>query len=88
MVVNDVATWKHHFYGDEDNLGLLKELSKRLGVLKKLSSFLPENKLRMVLNGLFTSKMLYCITAWSGVWGIGGGFDESERRAISMKNQT
>ena len=85
VVVNDVATWKHHFYGDEDNLGLLKELSKRLGVLKKLSSFLPENKLRMVLNGLFTSKMLYCITAWSGVWGIGGGFDESERRAISMK---
>ena len=84
VVINDVATWKHHFYGDDNNLGLLKELSKRLGILRKLSNFLPQRKLRTVVNGLFTSKMLYCITAWSGVWGIQGGLDETERRAISM----
>ena len=84
VVVNNVATWKHHFYGDSDNLGLMKELSKRLGMLKKLRRFLTEKKFKMVLNGLFISKLLYCITAWSCVWGVGGGLDEQERRAVSM----
>ena len=84
IVVNNVATWKNHLYGDADNLGLMKELSKRVGMLRKLRRFLPEKKFRMVLNGLFTSKLLYCITAWSFVWGVGGGLDENERRAVSM----
>ena len=84
VVVNDVATWKNNFYGDSDNLGLMKELSNRLGMLKKLCRFLTEKKFMMVLNGLFISKLLYCITAWSCVWGVGGGLDEQERRAVSM----
>jgi hypothetical protein len=67
--VNDVATWKNNFYGDSDNLGLMKELCR----------FLTEKKFMMVLNGLFISKLLYCITAWSCVWGVGGGLDEQER---------
>ena len=84
IVVNNIATWKNHLYGDADNLGLMKELSKRLGMLRKLRRFLTEKKFKMVLNGLFTSKLLYCITAWSCVWGVGGGLDENERRAVSM----
>ena len=41
VVVNNVATWKNRFYGDDENLGILKELSKRLGILKKLRSLIP-----------------------------------------------
>ena len=87
VIVNNTATWKNHLYGDSDNLGLMKELSKRLGMLRKLRRFLTEKKFKMVLNGLFTSKLLYCITAWSCVWGVGGGLDENERRSVSMRKK-
>ena len=30
LIINNTMTWRHHFYGNEDNLGLLKELSKRI----------------------------------------------------------
>ena len=48
IVGNHVVTWKNHLYGDNDNLGLMKELSKRLGMLRKLRRFLTQKKFKMV----------------------------------------
>ena len=36
VIVNKYATFKNHFYGDEENQGLVKQLSSRVGVLKRL----------------------------------------------------
>ena len=31
---------------------------------------MPTNKFKTVVDGIFTSKLIYCITAWGGVWGL------------------
>ena len=36
-VFNNKLTWQNHLYGDKDNMGLVPQLSKRLGMLKRLS---------------------------------------------------
>ena len=36
IIVNNSATFKNHFYGDEENTGLFKQLSTRLTMLKRL----------------------------------------------------
>ena len=33
--------WINHLYGDVEHSGLIKELSKRVGILKKLRPMLP-----------------------------------------------
>ena len=33
VVVDRVGTWRSHFYGDDENEGLLSQLSKRVGIL-------------------------------------------------------
>ena len=70
VVVNNTIAWREHIYGDEENLGLLKNLSKRIGILKKLRKYLPDKKFRQVASGIFTSKLIYCITVWGGIWGL------------------
>ena len=42
VIVNNTATFKHHLYGDEENKGLLQQLSSRVGILKKLKKHLPD----------------------------------------------
>ena len=32
VIVNNTITWREHIHGDEENLGLLKNLSKRIGI--------------------------------------------------------
>ena len=62
--------WKNHLYGDKENPGLLKQLSQGLGILKKIRHLMPENKFRNIAASIFTSKLIYCITVWGGVWGL------------------
>ena len=87
IIVNKTGTWKHHLHGNEENLGLLKDLSKQIGMLRKLRNNLPEVRFKMLLSGLFTSKLIYGMTAWGTVWGswreIPGNskeFNKSEER--------
>ena len=63
-------TWKNHLYGDKENPGLLKQLSQRIGILKKLRKLKPENKFKNIAASIFTSKLIYCISVWGGVWGL------------------
>ena len=87
LVINDTMTWKTHLYGDGDeNLGLLKILSKRVGMLKKLRKCIPSVKFKQVLAGLFTSKLIYGMCVWTGVWGIPGQTGEETRTSITKKD--
>ena len=70
LVVNNRLTWKEYLYGDNENNGLISQLKQRVGVLRKLSSFMPKQSLRMVTNGIFYSKLLYCIIVFGNVVGI------------------
>ena len=86
IVVNNTATFKHHLHGDDENQGLLKQLSVRVGMMKKLKKYLPPAKLKIVMEGMFSSKMMYGMTVWSRVWDIPGTMDEdaSLRKSPSL----
>ena len=87
LVINDTLTWKHHLHGDgEENIGLLKTLSKRVGILKKLRKFIPTEKFKQIMAGLFTSKLIYGMCVWTGVWGIPGQVGEETRTSITKKD--
>ena len=85
VVVNNTLTWKEHIYGDADNLGLLKQLSKRIGILKKIRRFIPDNKFKQIVSGIFSSKLIYCITVWGGIWGLPNEPNEKRRNTSISK---
>ena len=87
LVVNNTVTLKNHLYGNEDEEGLLKNLSKRIGMLKKMRRLLPDNKFRQLISGLFTSKLCYCITVWGGVWNIPGCMRDETTRSSSITKE-
>ena len=79
-------TWRDYFLGNEDSPGLLKNLSKRIGLLKKLRKYMPENKFKNIVAGTFTSKMIYCMTVWGGIWGLSNQRN-CERRSMAITKQ-
>ena len=86
LIVNNSATWHHHLHGNQENLGLLKQLSQRVGMLKQVRRFMSDKQFKLVMNGLFTSKLLYCITTWGGIWGL-EGLDEEDRKKIAITKE-
>ena len=87
IVVNHSATWKNHLHGDEENPGLLKELSKRIGILKRLRKFVSIPKFKMIVNGIWNSKLLYGLTAWGSVWGPDGKLMNLDQNSINLKKK-
>ena len=85
--MNNVATWKNHLHGDNENVGLLKQLSMRVGMLKKLAKVMPSSKLKTLMFGLFQSKLIYCITVWGRVWNIPGNLDEQNLLSSSLTKE-
>ena len=57
IVVNNTATFHHHLHGDEENPGLLKQLSTRVGMLRRLKRLMTPARLKMVMEGMFTSTL-------------------------------
>ena len=45
-------------YGNEDNPGLLEQLSQRIGILKKLRKVIPDKRFKQIVAGIFQSKMI------------------------------
>ena len=86
LVVNDSLTWKNYLHGDEDNPGLLQNLSKRIGVLKILRKYLPDGKFRQAVSAIFTSKLIYCMSVWTEVWDITGHQESSNKMGISKED--
>ena len=85
IVVNNTITWKSHMYGDEDNLGLVPCLSKRIGMLKKIRKYVPNPKFSQIISGMFTSKLSYCCNVWGGLWDIPGTMDATTTRTSITK---
>ena len=71
-----------YLYGEQwrekDNaIGLIPQLNQRVALLSKL--VMPKDKLRLLCNGLFYSKLLYCLQVFSHAWDI-SNLDQKSRR--------
>ena len=86
ILVNNSLTWKNHLYGDDEHPGLLKDLSKRAGVLKVLRKYLPDAKFRQAVAAIFTSKLIYCISVWTGIWDIPGQVSDGYKVSIGKQD--
>ena len=56
-------------------------------MLKRLRRFLSPSKLRLVMEGVFSSKLIYGMTVWGRVWGIPGSLDEETRTSRTMTKE-
>ena len=76
VIINNKLTWHEHLYGEmwrtkEDNSkGLLPQLSQRVGILTKLSNYTSKKKLRMLISGIFYSKLFYCLPLFLNTWNL------------------
>ena len=83
LVLNNKLTWKNHLYGDQDNTGLIAQLGKRLGMLKQLSKHMSKEKLSYFSNGMFYSKLNYCLPVFGNIFGM-ETYKEENRRFFSF----
>ena len=84
LAVRNNLSWADHLCGNgltgkEKSIGLLSQLSQRLGILKKLKPFTKPSQFSSILNGIFTSKMTYGIQVFGNVWGMRSLDDEMRR---------
>ena len=80
IVVNHSCNWKNHLYGDTEHIWLLKELLQRVGMLRRLRYYIPNQKFRQIVNGVYTSKQVYWLTVFGGLWGLPGTSMDEDRR--------
>ena len=74
LIVNNELSWKDHLYGEnwreEGNAqGLLPQLAQRVGLLSQIVHRVSKASFNSISNGLFTSKLIYCIQVIGNVWG-------------------
>ena len=84
LTVNNQLTWTEYLYGEkwrtEDNsVGLISQLNQRVGLLTKFVHLMPNSKFTLFCNGLFHSKLVYCLQVFANVWNI-PTMDEENRR--------
>ena len=75
VIINSKMTWREHLHGenwrtDKNSPGLIPQLSQRLGILRKLSAVASKKKLRMIAEGIFYSKLSYCLPLFANTWGL------------------
>ena len=70
VVINNQLSWKNHLHGDDDHEGLIPQLSKRLGILRKLSNKMSKERLKQFTAGIFYSKLNYCLPVYGNVFGL------------------
>lgn len=76
VIINNELTWKEHLHGEkwrEGNLntpGLIPQLSQRLGILRKLSRIVSKRRLKLFAEGIFYSKLNYCLPVFGNVFGL------------------
>ena len=85
MVISSNLSWKEHIYGEQwrtSNVnpgGLLSALSKRVGILKKLSKYCSRSKLCLLAEGIFYSKLRYCLPLFTTTWDLDKQKDKNSR---------
>ena len=70
VILNIEMTFQHHLYGNDEHEGLIPQLSKRAGVLTKLSKIISPEKLTPLADNIFYSKLNYCLPVYGNVFGI------------------
>ena len=75
LTVNNQMTWSEYLYGEcwretENEKGLIAQLSQRVGLLKKVAPLMPLSRFKIVCQGLFYSKLAYCLQVIGNVWGL------------------
>ena len=83
LVLSNKLTWKAHLYGDEENMGLVQQLNRRVGMLKRLSKFMSKEKLKYFSTVIFYSKLSYCLPVFGNIFGL-DEFKEENRRYFSF----
>ena len=85
VLFNKRLSWSSHMYGDNSDPtrkplpGIVTTLSKRVGMMKRLSRLLPKERLKMIANGIFMSPVLYCLQLFGALWGVGTLQEEEPR---------
>ena len=83
VLVNNVLTWEHHLYGNEEHTGLIQKLSHRARIIWKLSLVMPKKNLKMMAEGIFFSLLNYCIEVYGNVWGL-ATYDDHSRKSTAF----
>ena len=91
LTVKNDLSWSDHLYGNglsgnDKTIGLLSQLSQRIGILKKLKPFTKPKQFNSISNGIFTSKMTYGIQVFGNVWGL-RSLDDGTRRHHSFTKE-
>ena len=68
-------TWRQ----EGNQQGLLPQLSQRVGLLRQVVHLMPKERFKQLANGLFNSKLVYCLQVFGNVWGM-RTYDETSRR--------
>ena len=75
VIANNKLSWWHHLNGDFSDPkkpipGLISQLSKRVGLLSRLWRLLPQKKFESFTNGIFYSKLIYCLPLFGNVFDV------------------
>ena len=83
ITLSNNMSWNSLLYG---NKGLLGQLSQRIGMIKQLSKYMSSNQLSSVIDGLFTSKLLYFVCLFSQMcWALGIWMKLIEDSVLSLR---
>ena len=90
LIVNNQHTWKEYLFGehwrqDGNAPGLIPQLSQRVGLLRKVVHLMPLERFNTICQGIFYSKMIYCLQIIGNVWGNLDNDDTSRRYAAFTK---
>ena len=91
ITMSNDMTWKTFLHGNKESgkdkeIGLFKKLSQRIGMLKQLSKFMSSNQLKKISEGIFTSKILYCLPLYSNIWGL-ENMDQTKRKFSALTKE-
>ena len=79
IILNNELTWRPHLYGDQENEGLIPQLSKRIGVMRLLSKHMSKEKLKYFASGNIYSKLSYCLPVFGNVFSLDRYKEEKNR---------
>ena len=63
-------TFRSHLHGNDENEGLIQQLSKRAGIIGKLARYISPGNLKSFVVGIFYSKISYCLPLYGNVFGL------------------
>ena len=84
-------SWSNYSHGEQwrdsnNAMGLINQLSQRVRLLKKVSIYMPRKRFDIICQGLFYSKLVYCLQIIGNVWGMTTA-DEVNRRCSAFSKE-